>query len=69
VPPGRYRYRFLVTTPDGVAGDLVRQDSLEVSDLGGAAFAVSDVVVGREGSGLVWVQPGQGERAGTTRSA
>jgi GWxTD domain-containing protein len=56
VPPGRYRYRFLVTTPDGTAGDLVRQDSLEVSALGGGGFAVSDVVVGREGSGLVWVQ-------------
>jgi GWxTD domain-containing protein len=60
LPPGRYRYRLLVTTPDGVAGDLVRRDSLEVSALSGAGFAVSDVVVGREGSGLVWVQPGGG---------
>jgi GWxTD domain-containing protein len=57
VPPGRFRYRLLVMTPDGLAGDLLRQDSLEVSALrGGGAFAVSDVVVGREGSGLVWVQ-------------
>ncbi|HKR55249.1 MAG TPA: hypothetical protein VJS20_03045, partial [Gemmatimonadales bacterium] len=55
VPPGRYRYRLLVTTPDGTAGDLVRQDSLDVRALSGGAFAVSDVVVGREGSGLVWV--------------
>jgi len=55
VPPGRYRYRLLVTTPDGAAGDLVRQDSLDVRALGGTSFAVSDVVVGREGSGLVWV--------------
>ncbi len=62
VPPGRYRYRLLVTTPDGVAGDLVRQDSLEVAAMGGAGFAVSDVVVGREGSGLVWVQTGDGGR-------
>jgi len=61
VPSGRYRYRFLITTPDGVAGDLVRQDSLDVSPLDGAGFAVSDVVVGREGSGLVWVHPGGGE--------
>jgi len=58
VPPGRYRYRLLVTTPDRGAGDLVRQDSVDVGALGGAAFAVSDVVVGREGSGLVWVQAG-----------
>lgn len=58
VPPGRYRYRLLVTTPDGTAGDLVRQDSLDVNALGGAGFAVSDVVVGREGAGLVWVQAG-----------
>ena len=56
LPPGDYRYRLLVTTPDGAAGDLVRQDSLAVSVLDGAAFAVSDVVVGREGSGLVWLQ-------------
>ena len=59
VPPGRYRYRLLVTTPDGGAGDLVRQDSLDVRALGGGGgFAVSDVVVGREGSGLVWVSAG-----------
>jgi len=58
VPPGRYRYRLLVTTPDGTAGDLVRQDSLDVRALGGGGFAVSDVVVGREGSGLVWVSAG-----------
>ena len=63
VPPGRYRYRLLVTTPDGVAGDLVRQDSLEVAAMSGAGgFAVSDVVVGREGSGLVWVQTGEAGR-------
>jgi len=58
VPPGDYRYRLLVTSSDGAAGDLVRQDSLAVSALDGAAFAVSDVVVGREGSGLVWAQAG-----------
>jgi hypothetical protein len=58
VPAGRYRYRLLVTTPDGAAGDLVRKDSLDVRALGGAGFAVSDVVVGREGAGLVWVSAG-----------
>ena len=58
VPSGRYRYRLLVTTPDGTAGDLVRQDSLDVHALAAGRFAVSDVVVGREGSGLVWVSEG-----------
>ena len=57
VPPGRYRYRLLVMTPDGTAGDLVRQDSLDVRASGGG-FAVSDVVLGRDGSGLVWVAAG-----------
>jgi len=37
---------------------LVRQDSLDVRALGAGSFAVSDVVVGREGSGLVWVSAG-----------
>ncbi|HMJ59487.1 MAG TPA: GWxTD domain-containing protein [Gemmatimonadales bacterium] len=58
VPAGRYRYRLLVMTPDGSAGDLVRQDTLDVRPLTGTAFAVSDVVLGREGSGLVWVTSG-----------
>ncbi|HEV8265068.1 MAG TPA: GWxTD domain-containing protein [Gemmatimonadales bacterium] len=58
VPPGRYRYRLLVATPNGEAGDVVRVDSLDVSALDGRRFAVSDVVVGRAGSGLVWLPPG-----------
>jgi len=58
VPTGRYRYRLLIMTPDGTAGDLVRQDTLDVRPLSGAAFAVSDVVLGRDGSGLVWVTSG-----------
>lgn len=57
VPPGRYRYRFLVTTPDGGAGDLVARDSVEVAALDGRRFAASDLVIGREGSGLVWALP------------
>ena len=58
VPVGRYRYRLLVMTPDGTAGDLVRQDTLDIRPLTGTAFAVSDVVLGRDGSGLVWVTAG-----------
>ncbi|MGH7607056.1 MAG: hypothetical protein ACREME_06920, partial [Gemmatimonadales bacterium] len=58
LPPGRYRYRLLVASPNGHAGDLVIEDSLDVTALDGRRFAVSDVVVGREGSGLAWLPPG-----------
>ena len=54
--PGQYRYRLLVTSVDGSAGDLV-VDGLHVENLDPRRFAVSDVVVGRAGSGLVWVPP------------
>ncbi len=52
--PGQYRYRLLVTSVDAGAGDLVI-DALHVENLDPRRFAVSDVVVGRAGSGLVWV--------------
>ncbi len=58
VPPGRYRYRLLVTMRDGTVGDLVRRDSVTVSALDGRRFAVSDLVVGRPGSQVVWLPPG-----------
>jgi GWxTD domain-containing protein len=56
--PGQYRYRLLVTSLDGTEGDLVF-DRLHVDNLDARAsrFAVSDVVVGRSGSGLTWVPP------------
>lgn len=59
VPAGHYHYRLLVTSPDGEAGDLVT-DSLRVETLdpNARALAVSDIVVGRDGSGLVWVPAG-----------
>ncbi len=53
VPTGRYVYRLLVTTLDGGAGDLVTHDA-RVDSLDPRRFSVSDVVVGRDGSGLVW---------------
>lgn len=53
VPAGRYVYRLLVTTLDGGAGDLVTHDA-RVDSLDPRRFSVSDVVVGRDGSGLVW---------------
>jgi hypothetical protein len=56
VPPGQYVYRLLVATPDGGAGDLVN-GTARIDTLAPDRFAVSDVVVGREGSGLVWHTP------------
>jgi GWxTD domain-containing protein len=56
VPPGEYRYRLLVRSVVGAAGDLVT-NPLHVEPLDAHHFAVSDVVVGRDGSGLEWVSP------------
>lgn len=56
VPAGQYRYRLLVRSLDGAAGDLLAS-RLRVERLDPDRFAVSDIVVGREGSGLVWVSP------------
>ncbi len=54
LPAGRYRYRLLVDTPDQLAGQVVRRDTLVVPELDGRAFTASDLVVGRIGAGLVW---------------
>jgi GWxTD domain-containing protein len=56
VPAGHYVYRLLVATTDGGAGDLVAGEA-HVDTLDPHRFSVSDVVVGREGSGLVWHAP------------
>lgn len=56
VPAGQYRYRLLVRSLDGAAGDLLASP-LRVERLDPQRFAVSDIVVGREGSGLVWFSP------------
>jgi hypothetical protein len=56
VPPGHYVYRLLVVSIDGGAGDLV-SGAAPVDTLDPHHFSVSDVVVGREGSGLVWPTP------------
>lgn len=55
LPAGRYRYRLLVDTPDQLAGQVVRRDTLVVPALDGRAFTASDLVVGRTGAGLVWL--------------
>ena len=54
VPPGAYHYRLLVQQNDGAAGNVVGGDSITVDTLTGRRFAVSDLVVGRAGSGLIW---------------
>ena len=56
VPSGEYGYRLLVKSLDGTAGDLVA-GPLHVERLDAERFSVSDVVAGREGSGLVWFTP------------
>lgn len=56
VPAGRYQYRLLVRSVDGGAGDLF-VEPLTVERLQPQRFAVSDLVVGRDGSGLVWFSP------------
>ena len=56
VPAGRYQYRLLVRSVDGGAGDLL-VEPLTVERLEPQRFAVSDLVVGRAGSGLVWFSP------------
>lgn len=55
LPPGNYRYRLLLDTPDGLVGQLVRRDTLAVPALDGRGFTASDLVVGRVGGGLVWL--------------
>lgn len=57
LPPGRYRYRLLVASLDGHAGDVTLRDSIEVPALDGRSFAAGGLVVGRRGASLVWLQP------------
>lgn len=58
VPAGSLAYRLLVATPDGEAGDVVRRDSLDAPPLDGRSPALSDLVLGRSGSGIAWLPPG-----------
>ena len=54
IPPGLYAYRLLTEQRSGGAGTIVMGDSVFVDTLTGHRFAISDLVVGRAGSGLVW---------------
>jgi GWxTD domain-containing protein len=55
VAPGRYRYRLLVATADNFAGEVLARDSLDIAPLNGRRFEASDLVLGRQGSGLAWI--------------
>jgi hypothetical protein len=55
VPSGTLRYRILVASSDGAAGEIVTLDSLVVDLFDGRTFAASDLVLGVRGSGLAWV--------------
>ncbi|HWO89241.1 MAG TPA: tetratricopeptide repeat protein [Gemmatimonadales bacterium] len=56
VPPGSYRYHFVVEEVQRNAGAIAAAQPVEIPRLD-AGFAVSDVVLGREGSGLSWRSP------------
>ena len=53
VPPGRYRVQVVLAQAVGGAGAAVRMDSVTVP-AGAGTLALSDIVVGRRGSGLSW---------------
>jgi tetratricopeptide (TPR) repeat protein len=53
VPPGRLLYTFVAREPHSRSGTVVASQPLHVPRFDGP-FSASDVVLGREGSGLVW---------------
>lgn len=53
VPPGQYDYRFVAHEVQTDAGAVVSGDSVEIPAMAGG-FSASDLILGREGSGLVW---------------
>ena len=56
VPPGRYRYSFVVEEMSASSGEAVANRPIEIPDLR-APFTASDIVLGRENSGLIWRRP------------
>jgi GWxTD domain-containing protein len=57
VPAGHHRWAFVIEEQRASAGDAVSRQVLDVPAME-RGFAVSDVVLGREGSGLVWRRSG-----------
>ncbi len=58
VPPGTHAVQLVLAQPSGNAGQVIRHDSVFVPDFGGDRLDVSDIIVGREGSGLQWARAG-----------
>jgi tetratricopeptide (TPR) repeat protein len=56
VPAGRFAYAFVIQEEHASAGNAISRQSLEVQRMDGG-FAASDMVLGREGSGLAWRRP------------
>jgi len=56
VPPGTWRATFVVAEGSADAGSAITGVAVEVPRMSGG-FSASDVVLGREGSGLVWRRP------------
>ncbi len=55
VPPGRFQLKVVLTEAKLNAGRVAADDSLDVPDFGVGRFAVTDLVIGRAGSGAPWV--------------
>lgn len=55
VPAGRYVMQAIVADDGWHAGAAIRQDSLVVPDLQAARLTMSDLVLGRVGSGQHWI--------------
>lgn len=58
VPPGDYRVQVVLAQALGGAGAAVRIDSVRVPETAGS-LTLSDIVVGRRGSGLSWRHRGK----------
>jgi len=58
VPPGDYRVQVVLAQAVGGAGAAIRVDSVRVPQTEGT-LSLSDIVVGRRGSGLAWRRRGR----------
>jgi len=56
VPPGTWRFHFIVEELQASAGAIVTARAFEVPRFA-EGFSASDLVLGREGSGLAWRRP------------
>ena len=54
VGPGRYRLSAVLADSSGETGSLARRNSLHVPEVRAAELSMSDLVLGRTGSGQVW---------------